>query len=291
MNALLLLPAALNPDGTVSAGEAVLFWIVAPLAVLGALALLFSRRAVYAAVAMIFVMIGLASLYVVQEATFLGVVQVVVYTGAIMMMFLFVLMLVGVDASESLIETIRGHRWLAGLFGLGLVSGLGGIVLAAATGSPQGLEGANADSNPVGVARVLFAGYPFAMQLTGALLIIAAVSAITMTHRERLHAPVTQRAVADAKLAAWASRGARISGLPAPGVYATHNGADIPALAANGEPVAASVPRVLRVRGQQLDVDAVAPDVVTLRDRPTPQSGLPNMPGEPAPQLTKGEEG
>jgi len=290
VNALHLLPAALNADGTVSTGEAVLFWIVAPLVVLGALALLFSRRAVYAAVSMIFVMIGLASLYVVQEAVFLGVVQVVVYTGAIMMMFLFVLMLVGVDASESLIETIRGHRWLAGIFGLGLATGLGGIVMAANLGTPAGLEAANIDSNPVGVARVLFATYPLAMQLTGALLIVAAVSAITLTHRERLHPPVTQRAVADAKLAAWADRGARISGLPAPGVYATHNGADIPALSATGEPVAASVPRVLRVRGQQLDVEQVAPDVATLRVRPTGQAGLPGMPGEPAPQLTEGEE-
>lgn len=286
----LLLPAVLNADGTVSAGEATLFWIVAPLIVLGSLALLFSRRAVYAAVSMIFVMIGLASLYVVQEAVFLGVVQVVVYTGAIMMMFLFVLMLVGVDASESLIETIRGNRLIAGTFGLGLVVGLAGIVLAATLGTPSGLDAANVDSNPVGVARTLFASYPFAMQLTGALLIIAAVSAITLTHRERLHPRVTQRAVADAKVAAWASRGARITNLPASGVYATHNGADIPALSAEGEPIMASVPRVLRVRGQQLDVDVVAPDVARLRTSPTGQSGLPNMPGLPAPHLTEEED-
>lgn len=290
MNALMLLPAALNPDGTVSSGEAVLFWIVAPLMVLGALALVFAKRAVHAAIAVIFVMIGLAFLYVAQEAVFLGVVQVVVYTGAIMMLFLFVLMLVGVDASESLIETIKGQRWLAGTFALGLVVGLAGVVMAARVPVAAGLEAVNADSNPVGVARVLFASYPFAMQLTGALLIIAAVSAITLTHVERIGPKVTQRAVADAKMAAWATRGARIAQLPASGVYATHNGADIPALSASGEPVMASVPRVLRVRGQQMDVRAVAPDVLTERDRPTGQSGLPGMPGEPAPRLTEEDE-
>lgn len=290
MNAMLLLPSALNVDGTVSTGETVIFWIIAPLMVLGSLALVFSRRAVYAAVSIIFVMIGLAFLYVVQEAMFLGVTQVVVYTGAIMMLFLFVLMLIGVDSSESLLETIKGQRLLAGLFGLGLVVGLMGIVVSANYGTPGGLEAANADSNPVGVARVLFADYAFAMQLTGALLIVAAVSAITLTHVERLGPRVTQRAIADAKMEAWASRGSRIAQLPASGVYATHNGADVPAISASGEPVLASVPRVLRVRGQQMDVDAVAPNVVAERDRPTGQSGLPSMPGEAAPQLTQWEE-
>jgi len=290
VNALLLVPAALNADGTVSSGETVLFWVIAPLMVLGALALVFSRRAVYAAVSIIFVMIGLAFLYVAQDAVFLGVTQVVVYTGAIMMLFLFVLMLVGVDASESLIETIRGHRPLVGLFALGLVVGLGGVVISAAYSAPVGLEALNADSNPVGVARVLFGQYALAMQLTGALLIVAAVSAITLTHVERLLPLVTQRRVADAKMEAWAARGARIAQLPASGVYATHNGADIPALSATGEPVMASVPRVLRVRGQQLEIGDFAPNIAAERDRPTGQSGLPNMPGEPAPQLTQGEE-
>lgn len=290
MNALLILPSALTAEGTVSTGETVLFWIVAPLMVLGALSLLFAKRAVYAAVSIIFVMIGLAFLYVAQEAVFLGVVQVVVYTGAIMMLFLFVLMLIGVDASESLIETIKGQRVLAGLFALGLVLGLTGVVIWANTPRPAGLEALNADSNPVGVARLLFAQYPFAMQLTGALLIIAAVSAITLTHVERLGPRITQRAIADAKMEAWATRGARIAQLPASGVYATHNGADIPALSATGEPVIASVPRVLRVRGQQMEISAVAPDVVQVRDRATGQSGLPGMPGEPAPRLTEEDE-
>ena len=77
----------------------------------------------HAALAVIVVMISLAFLYVAQDAVFLGVVQVVVYTGAVMMLFLFVLMLVGVDSSDSLVETIRGQRWIGLLAGIGLGGG------------------------------------------------------------------------------------------------------------------------------------------------------------------------
>lgn len=287
MNPMSLVPLALNADGTVSTAETVLFWIVAPLIVLAAIGLIFAKRAVYAALSIISVMIGLAVLYIAQEAMFLGMVQVIVYTGAIMMLFLFVIMLIGVDASENLIETIRGQRVLAWLFGLGVALGLVGLVLAARSVVPAGLEAPNADSNPVGVARVLFADYAFTMQLTGALLIIAAVSAITLTHVERMRSSYTQREVADAKMRAWADRGTRIGQLPAPGVYATSNAADVPALGGDGKPVVESVPRVLRVRGQQRSIAEVAPDVLLPRDGTPAQSGLPGMPGEPAPQLQR----
>ena len=91
-------------------GEAVTFWILAPIAVLAALGMVFARKAVHAALLLAVTMICLAVLYVAQDAPFLGVVQIIVYTGAIMMLFLFVLMLVGVDSSDSLVETLRGQR-------------------------------------------------------------------------------------------------------------------------------------------------------------------------------------
>src|SRR5690606_15888514 len=75
----------------------VLFWVVAGLTVVPALSLLFARRAAHIAMSIVLVMVGLAAAYVGLDAPFLGVVQIVVYTGAVMMMFLFVLMLVGVD--------------------------------------------------------------------------------------------------------------------------------------------------------------------------------------------------
>src|SRR3978361_2573449 len=97
--------------------------------VAAALGILFARKAVHAALLLAVVMISLAVLYLVQSAPFLFAVQIIVYTGAILMLFLFVLMLVGVDASDSVVETIRGQRLMAtgvGLpFGLGLGLGAG----------------------------------------------------------------------------------------------------------------------------------------------------------------------
>ena len=94
------------------------FWILAPIMVLAALGLLFVRKAVHAALLLAVVMISLAVLYAVLDAPFLFAVQIIVYTGAILMLFLFVLMLVGVDASDSVVETIRGQRVMAIVGGL-----------------------------------------------------------------------------------------------------------------------------------------------------------------------------
>jgi len=245
-----VLPATLETTGRVSTGETVLFWVIAPLMVLGALGLLFARRAVHAALAVVGVMIGMAFLYTANEAPFLGVAQVVVYTGAVMMLFLFVLMLVGVDASDSLVETIKGQRWIAALGGVGLLVVLAGVVLAATMPAPVGLTAANADTNPVGVARLIFGDFVFAFEMTGALLITAALGALTLTHRQRLTRHVAQREWADHKMTQ-VSEGGRITPLPAPGVYARHNAADVPALDPEGRPIEDSVPRVLRIRGQE----------------------------------------
>lgn len=279
----MIAPMTLAADGTLGGGEAVLFWIIAPLMVLGALGLIFARKAVYAAISVVFVMIGLAAMYVAQGAMFLGAVQIVVYTGAIMMLFVFVLMLIGVDASETRIETLKGQRPWAVVVGLGLVLGLVGVVLTATLPTPAGISAQDEAANPLGVARVLFANFPITMQLTGALLIVAAVSAIVLTTQERSRPKITQRDVADAKMAAWAERGTRIAQLPAPGAYATHTATDAPALTGGGGVATESVPRVLRVRGQQVSVAEVAPHVYEEQPEFVPQSQLPGMPGVAAP--------
>ena len=97
------------------------FWILAPVMVVAALGILVVRKAVHAALLLAVVMISLAVLYLTLQAPFLFAVQIIVYTGAILMLFLFVLMLVGVDAADSLVETIRGQRPLAVLAGVGAV--------------------------------------------------------------------------------------------------------------------------------------------------------------------------
>jgi NADH-quinone oxidoreductase subunit J len=116
----------------------VAFWILAPVMVVAALGILFARKAVHAALLLAVVMISLAVLYAVQDAPFLFAVQIIVYTGAILMLFLFVLMLVGVDASDSVVETIRGQRLMATvaglLFGLVLVLGVGQVSLGTVSG-------------------------------------------------------------------------------------------------------------------------------------------------------------
>src|SRR5450759_857181 len=136
LSVLLSLPASITSAGNVSSGETALFWVLAPLMVFGALGLLFARKAVHAALGIVLVMISLAFLYTAQEAPFLGVVQVVVYTGAVMMLFVFVLMLVGVDNSDSLVETLKGQRWIGAILGLGVAAALIGVIRTA-TPSPR----------------------------------------------------------------------------------------------------------------------------------------------------------
>nr|WP_241744347.1 NADH-quinone oxidoreductase subunit J [Cellulosimicrobium arenosum] len=224
--------------------------------VVAALSLLFARKAVHAAIAVMFVMVSLAVLYIAQEAPFLGVVQVVVYTGAVMMLFLFVLMLVGVDSSDSLVETIRGQRWIGVLLGLGLGVVLVGVVTQATFPPATGLAAANAETNPVGLARILFGDYVFAMEVVGVLLITAAVSALVLTHRRRLTPKRGQREIADAKVAALPD-GGRLTPLAAPGVYAQNNAMDTPALDPQGRPIEESVSRILRIRGQERTAESV----------------------------------
>jgi NADH-quinone oxidoreductase subunit J len=227
-------------------GEAVLFWVLAPISVLGALGLIFVRKAVHVALGMALVMINLGVFYIAQNADFLGIVQIFVYTGAVMMLFLFVLMLVGVDSSDSLVETIRGQKVVAFLLALGL-----GAVLIAAIGSvtfasPVGLGQANAEGNVTGVANLIFGKYVWTFEVTSALLITAALGAMVLAHRERLSPRPTQRQWSERRF----REGRNVAGLPAPGVYARHNAVDTPALLPDGTPSKLSVSRVLTARDQ-----------------------------------------
>lgn len=294
------LATAIDPaTGTVTTGETILFWVLAPIMVALALGLLFAKKAVYATVSVIAVMVFLAFLYTALEAPFLGVVQVIVYTGAIMMLFLFVLMLIGVDSSDSIVESIKGQRWIAGLAAIGLILVLSGSVLTA-TGQPVavGLAEVNAESNPVAVATDIFGNHVLTMELTGALLITAALGAMTLTHRERLTPRKTQLDVAEEKMMAYAEHGVHPGQSPNSGVFAESNSATNPALTVGGKPVEESVSRILRIRGQARTVGEISPatveriarasDTRPSIDGPTTfgaigQVGLPGMPGEARP--------
>jgi NADH-quinone oxidoreductase subunit J len=229
-----------------SGGEAVLFWVLAPISVLGALGLVFARKAVHAALGTALVMINLGVFYIAQNADFLGIVQIFVYTGAVMMLFLFVLMLVGVDSSDSLVETIKGQK-VAGFL---LALGLGGVLIAAVGSvtfaSPIGLTVANADGNVSGMANLIFGKYVWVFEVTSALLITAALGAMVLAHRERLTPRPTQREWSERRF----REGKYVAGLPAPGVFARRNAVGTPALLPGGAPSELSVSRVLASRDQ-----------------------------------------
>lgn len=228
-----------------STGEAVMFWVLSALALLGAVGVVLAVNAVYSAMFLAMTMIILAVFYMAQDALFLGVVQVVVYTGAVMMLFLFVLMLIGVDSAESLKETLRGQRVAAVLTGVGfgvlLISTIGQV----ATRGFAGLTVANANGNVEGLAALIFSRYLWAFELTSALLITAAVGAMVLAHRERFERRKTQRELSQERF----RPGGHPTPLPNPGVYARHNAVDVAALLPDGSYSELSVPRMLRTRG------------------------------------------
>jgi len=234
------------------------FWILAPIMVLAALGILFVRKAVHAALLLAVVMISLAILYAALDAPFLFAVQIIVYTGAILMLFLFVLMLVGVDASDSAVETIRGQRVLAIaggiLLGTVLIVGLGQLSL----GTAVGLDEANGPGNIQALADILFSRYVFAFETTSALLITAAVGAMVLAHRERLTPKARQPELAAQRVKDYAEKGTHLGPLPPPGVYARHNAVDTPALLPDGTAAPSSVSRVLVARGTIRSAPATA---------------------------------
>ncbi|BCI52322.1 NADH:ubiquinone oxidoreductase subunit J [Mycolicibacterium litorale] len=243
MSADLVMLAA---DGAVrtSTSEAVVFWIVGGIALLGAVGVVAATKAVYSAIFLAGTMIALAVLYIAQEALFLGVVQVVVYTGAVMMLFLFVLMLVGVDSSESLVETIRGQRIAAIVVGIGfgvlLIAGIGTVSVAGFAGLPD----ANSGGNVEGLAELIFTRYLWAFELTGALLITAALGAMVLAHRERFEHRKTQRELSVERF----RNGGRPTPMPNPGVYARHNAVDMPGRLPDGSGATSSVSTILHPR-------------------------------------------
>ena len=232
--------------------ESVLFWIMGPLAVVAALGMLLVKKAVHSALLLAWVMITLAFFYIAQGALFLGIVQVVVYTGAVMMLFLFILMLVGVDASDSLTETIRGLRPIA----ITAAVGFGGLMVSligrASLGRESvGLDAANAAGNVQGLAYLLFSTYVFPFEVVSALLITAALGAMVLAHHQREVARSTQRDLSEQRFRSGSL--ATAAGLPGPGVFARHNAVDVPALLPDGTPAPASISETLRTRGDMIN--------------------------------------
>jgi NADH-quinone oxidoreductase subunit J len=243
---------------TVTTGEAVAFWILGPLALAGALGMLFARNAVHSALWLVLTMLSLGVLYMVQQAPFLGFVQIIVYTGAIMMLFLFVLMLVGRDSSDSVVEVLRGQRLAATVIGVGFA----GIVVASVARAltdvePVGLAQQNTQNggNVANIGEALFTDYLFPFELTSALLITAAVGAMVLafTSRTGKDAKKTQRQLVEERF-----RGDRPGSLPGPGVFATANSVATPALLPDGSVAAESLSELIETTARETLEDDVA---------------------------------
>ncbi|MBB5806282.1 NADH-quinone oxidoreductase subunit J [Saccharothrix ecbatanensis] len=243
---------------TVTTGEAVSFWILGPLALAGALGMLFARNAVHSALWLVLTMLSLGVLYMVQQAPFLGFVQIIVYTGAIMMLFLFVLMLVGKDSSDSVVEVLRGQRLAAVVIGVGFA----GLVVASVSRAltdvePVGLAAENTQNggNVANIGEALFTDYLFPFELTSALLITAAVGAMVLafTSRTGQDAKKTQRQLVEERF-----RGNRPGSLPGPGVFATANSVATPALLPDGSVASESLSELIETTAKERLEDDVA---------------------------------
>jgi NADH-quinone oxidoreductase subunit J len=230
----------------VGTGETWIFWILGTLAFIAALGMVLARNAVHSALFLVLVMACLGVFYVVQSGPFLGLAQVIVYTGAIMMLFLFVLMLIGRDVSDSLIEVLRGQRFFAVLIGVGFAGLVGTAFYRALENTPAvGLDSANRDGNVQALANLLFTNYVFAFEVTSALLISAAVAAMLLAHITR---PKDQRAGQPERMRARFAPGTYPGGKAGPGVYATSSSVATPGRLPDGRPSERTVPAILPQR-------------------------------------------
>jgi NADH-quinone oxidoreductase subunit J len=168
--------------------ELILFWVFAPIAIASGIGMLLMRNAVHSALFLIVNFFCLAMFYLILGASFLFAVQIIVYAGAIMVLFLFVIMLLGVDGREDLRERrLVAQRPLAILLGVGFVTEVFFAVRAAVGFSrraPAGFDKVNEGGNAQALARVLFHKYFFPFEVTSILLIIAAIAAMVLAQRK-----------------------------------------------------------------------------------------------------------
>lgn len=287
-------------QGIVGTGEAVVFWILGPLALLGALGMVFARSAVHSALWLVLTMLSMGVLYMAQGAQFLGFTQIIVYTGAIMMLFLFVLMLVGRDASDSVVEVLRGQRLAAALLGIGfallLASGIARSLVnvrPAAPIDPWAPGGGGAG----GLGSVIFTDYIFPFELTSALLIVASLGAMVLAYGGKGRKPrATQRETVEARFRGQYSRP---SPLPGPGVYATANSVATPALLPDGSVAPDSLSDILDntpIERLRADRSAVSggeqePDAHALTGRERSEQGAAEGSAEHARREDAGTDG
>ncbi len=172
--------------------EYVVFFAASIMVLGGALGVIIFKNPVHAALGLVLTLFGVAVHFVAQEAHFLAAVQVIVYAGAIVVLFLFVIMLLGVDTAQDLsIEPIRIQRPLAAIMGVGLVGLVtaavvraGDAVLVPGTGiDVAGADNPDGDANIRQLAQNLYNDHVLAFQLTSVLLIVAVAGTVLLTRK------------------------------------------------------------------------------------------------------------
>ncbi|WP_419863459.1 NADH-quinone oxidoreductase subunit J [Candidatus Poriferisodalis sp.] len=180
--------------------EVVVFAVAGAACLVGAVGVVLSRNPVHAALMLVMTLFGIAVLFVALQAHFIAAVQVIVYAGAIVVLFLFVIMLLGVDrAAELSLGALPAQRWTAAAFGIGGAAVLVWLVAAVdrifkGTRSYEleqlGIVAADADAAATSyatdvsaIARSLFSDYVYAFELTSLLLIVAVIGTVILARR------------------------------------------------------------------------------------------------------------
>jgi NADH-quinone oxidoreductase subunit J len=288
-------------------GAEVAFWIAGPIAVILALGMVVARKAVHSALCLAGTMVCLGVLYASMDAPFLFVAQIIVYTGSVMMLFLFTMMLIGVDNVDSLKETIRGHRVLSLIAALGVGALLCFVVGNAVLGDSAGLSDANTEygGNTQGLAMLIFGRYVFVFEAAAALVITAALAAMVLAHADHLKPKERQRDQLERKMREYAATGASMAPLPSSGVYARGNSVDLPALRPDGTVEPTSISKTLADRGlavydveslrtpviqAHLEISAAQNEVGDIPAIPVPDLPPSVAPKQPAAELTDGDQ-
>jgi NADH-quinone oxidoreductase subunit J len=182
--------AAFRPErserGIVVTVQFIVFVVASLMVLTGALGVLIRKNPVHAALSLVLTLFGVAVHFVALEAHFLAAVQVIVYAGAIVVLFLFVIMLLGVDRAEDLsVEPFAKQRIAAPLIGVALAGFVGTAVIASrAILKPAQVDLADAEQNITEIGRSMFSDYVFAFELTSVLLVIAVVGTVLLARRQ-----------------------------------------------------------------------------------------------------------
>lgn len=180
--------------------ELFVFVCASAMVLAGAFGVILRSNPVHAALSLILTLFGVAVLFVAQHAEFLAAVQVIVYAGAIVVLFLFVIMLLGVDRAENLrTEPLAAQRWIAGVVGLGMLALLVAAVYSGSDevvvrgeGIASTVAGDNPNANVEQLAKSIFSDYVVAFELTSILLVVAVVGTVLLARRRRGEAKVGQ---------------------------------------------------------------------------------------------------